>query len=43
MPIIEKHVKPDIIVYTNIFYAYNALDVSDFKHRKTNHSKFFAI
>ena len=42
LPIIEEKVKPDSIVYTDTFRAYNALDVSDFKHQRINHSKLFA-
>ena len=42
MPIIEEKVKPDSIVYTDTFRAYNALDVSDFYHERINHSKLFA-
>ena len=42
MPIIEEHVEPDSIVYTDTFCAYNALDVSEFHHHRINHSKLFA-
>lgn len=42
MPIIHKHVLPDSIVYTDSYRSYNALDVSDFKHYRINHSKIFA-
>ena len=42
LPIIEKKVAPDSIVYTDTFKAYNALDVSDFHHLRINHSKLFA-
>lgn len=42
LPIIEEKVEPDSIVYTDTFKAYNALDVSDFQHRRINHSKLFA-
>lgn len=42
MPIIRKHVRPDSIVYTDSYRSYNALDVSDFKHYRINHSKLFA-
>ncbi|MBK2346520.1 IS1595 family transposase, partial [Francisella tularensis subsp. novicida] len=34
--------KPDSIVYTDTFRSYNALDVSEFKHYRINHSKLFA-
>ncbi len=42
LPIIQEKVAPDSIVYTDTFRAYNALDVSDFRHRRINHSKLFA-
>lgn len=42
LPIIQEKVRPDSIVYTDTFRAYNALDVSDFYHLRINHSKLFA-
>jgi len=42
LPIIEEKVRPDSIVYTDTFRAYNALDVSDFHHMRINHSELFA-
>lgn len=42
MPIITSKIKPDSIVYTDSYKSYNALDVSDFKHFRINHSKEFA-
>ena len=42
LPIIEEKVRPDSIVYTDAFRAYNALDVSDFHHMRINHSELFA-
>ena len=42
MPIIERKVIPDSIVYSDCWRGYNALDVSDFKHYRINHSKLFA-
>ncbi len=42
MPIIRQKVKPDSIVYTDTFRSYNALDVSEFKHYRINHSELFA-
>ena len=42
MPIITSKIKPDSIVYTDSYRSYNALDVSDFKHFRINHSKEFA-
>jgi transposase len=42
LPIIAEKVTPDSIVYTDYFRSYNALDVSNFHHRRINHSKLFA-
>ena len=42
MPIIRDKVKPDSIVYSECWRAYSALDVSEFKHYRINHSKLFA-
>ena len=42
LPIIEEKVTPDSIVNTDTFRSYNALDFSDFHHRRINHSKLFA-
>jgi len=42
MPIIRHKVKADSIVYTDTYRSYNALDVSEFKHLRINHSKLFA-
>ena len=41
MPIIREKVIPDSIVYTDGFRSYNVLDVSEFKHKRVNHSKLF--
>ena len=41
MPIIREKIAPDSIVYTDSWRAYNALDVSEFKHYRINHSKQF--
>ena len=38
---IKSKVLPDSIVYTVSFGSYDALDVSEFKHRRVNHSKTF--
>ncbi|MDX8382060.1 MAG: IS1595 family transposase, partial [Ghiorsea sp.] len=43
MPIIRCKIKPDSIVYTDCWRSYNALDVSEFKHYRINHSKLFAL
>ena len=42
IPIIERNVVPDSIVYSDCWKAYNVLDVSAFKHFRINHSKRFA-
>ena len=42
MPIIRNRIKPDSVVYTDCWRSYNALDVSEFKHYRINHSKLFA-
>lgn len=42
LPIIKEKVKPDSIVYTDSLPSYNALDVSEFKHLRINHSQLFA-
>jgi transposase len=42
LPIIQEKVTPDSVVYTDYFRSYNALDLSDFHHRRINHSRLFA-
>lgn len=42
LPIIQEKVTPDSIVYTDSLRSYNALDVSEFYHRRINHSLLFA-
>jgi len=42
LPILESKIRPDSIVYTDCFRAYDVLDVSDFHHVRINHSKLFA-
>ena len=42
MPIIRRKIEPDSIVYTESYRSYNALDVSEFKHYRINHSAVFA-
>ena len=42
LPIIERKVIPDSIVYSDCWRGYNVLDVSDFKHFRINHSELFA-
>ena len=41
-PIIQQKVVPDSIVYSDCWSWYNALDPSDFKHFRINHSALFA-
>ena len=41
-PIIRGKVRPDSIVYTDSFGAYDVLDVSEFQHVRINHSELFA-
>ena len=42
IPIINRMIRPDSIVYTDTWASYNALDISDFHHLRINHSKLFA-
>jgi transposase len=42
IPIIRQKIKPDSIIYSDCFKSYNALDVSEFHHKRINHSKLFA-
>lgn len=42
LPIIKAKVIPDSIVYSDYWRGYNALDVSDFRHYRINHSVRFA-
>lgn len=42
MPIMERMIQPDSVVYTDCLASYNALDVSDFHHVRINHSELFA-
>ena len=41
LPIMERMILPDSIVYTDAFTSYDALDVSDFHHVRINHSERF--
>ena len=41
MPVIERKIAPDSIVYTDSYRSYNALDVSGFHHHRINHSVRF--
>ena len=42
MPVIRDKIRADSMVYTDAYSSYNALDVSEFKHRRINHSEGFA-
>jgi len=42
IPIIRRKVRPDSIVFTDCFRAYDVLDVSEFHHQRINHSRLFA-
>ena len=42
MPIIERKVVPDSIVYSDGWRGYNVLDISAFHHFRINHSELFA-
>jgi len=42
MGIMQHKIVPDSIVYSDSFGSYNALDVSDFRHYRINHSELFA-
>jgi transposase len=41
MRALKSKVLPDSIVYTDSFTSYDVLDVSEFKHRRVNHSRTF--
>ena len=41
-PIIRDKIRPDSIVYSDSFAAYDVLDVSEFHHLRINHSERFA-
>jgi transposase len=42
LPIIQERIKPDSLVYTDSFTAYDVLDVSEFHHLRINHKERFA-
>lgn len=42
MPVIQRKIAPDSVVYTDSFGSYDALDVSQFHHVRINHSREFA-
>ena len=41
-PIIRARIKPDAVVYSDSFQAYDVLDVSEFRHMRINHRELFA-
>jgi transposase len=41
LPIIQQRVKPDSVVYTDSFAAYNVLDAEGFRHMRINHQERF--
>ncbi len=41
LPIIKKKVRPDAVVYTDSWRAYDALDISFFEHHRVNHQHQF--
>jgi transposase len=42
IPLIQRKVIADSIVYSDSWRGYNVLDVSEFKHYRINHSQLFA-
>lgn len=42
LPIMESKIRPDSIVYTDSFRAYDVVGVFDFHHVCINHSQLFA-
>jgi transposase len=42
MPIIANKIKVDSVIYTDCWKAYNAIDVTKFRHQRINHSELFA-
>jgi hypothetical protein len=40
-PIIRQKIRPDSVVYTHSFPAYDILDVSEFHHARINHRERF--
>ena len=42
IPVIKRKINHDSFVYMDSYRSYNALDVSEFKHFRVNHSKEFA-
>ena len=42
MPIITCKIRPDSVIYSDCWSAYNAIDVTRFRHHRINHSELFA-
>ena len=42
IPIITNKIRPDSVVYTDSWKAYDAIDVTQFHHFRINHSELFA-
>ena len=42
IPIITNKIRPDSVVYTDSWRAYDAIDVTQFHHFRINHSELFA-
>lgn len=42
IPIIQRKVIPDSVVYTDCWKGYSTLDINQFRHFRINHSKLFA-
>jgi len=41
IPIIRQKIAPDSIIYSDCLNSYDALDVSEFHHKRINHSQLF--
>lgn len=41
LPIMRSKIRPDSIVYTDAFNVYDVLDVSEFRHKRVNHTHRF--
>ena len=39
--IVRRRVQPDSVVYTDAYRSYDVLDVSEFRHRRVNHTRTF--
>ncbi|HBO38042.1 MAG TPA: IS1595 family transposase [Pasteurellaceae bacterium] len=43
LPLITRKIKPDSWVHTDSYRSHDALDVSEFRHERINHSALFAV